>query len=111
MLIQFNFRNFKSFKDDTTLDLSATKITEFENHVVTVANERLLPVACIFGANASGKSNVYEAFQYMSTYVLESLNYGGDTSSNNSRKPVYYKPTPFLFDNLNFPHRKSAKSP
>ena len=99
MLIQFNFRNFKSFKDDTTLDLSATKITEFENHVVTVANERLLPVACIFGANASGKSNVYEAFQYMSTYVLESLNYGGDTSSNNSRKPVYYKPTPFLFDN------------
>lgn len=29
MLIQFNFKNFKSFRDDATLDLSATKISEF----------------------------------------------------------------------------------
>ena len=29
MLLQFNYKNFKSFKDDTTLDLSATKISEF----------------------------------------------------------------------------------
>ncbi len=28
MLIQFRFKNFKSFRDDTILDLSATKITE-----------------------------------------------------------------------------------
>ena len=35
MLLQFNFKNFKSFKDDTILDLSATKISEFNNHVVS----------------------------------------------------------------------------
>ena len=58
MLLQFNFKNFKSFKDDTTLDLTATKISEFNNHVISIANERILPVAAIFGANASGKSNV-----------------------------------------------------
>ena len=98
MLIQFNFKNFKSFRDDTTIDLSATKIKECENHVISIANERLLPIACIYGANASGKSNVYEAFQYMSTYVLLSLNYGGDGSTTN-KKSVYRKPTPFLFDN------------
>ena len=47
MLLQFNFKNFKSFKDDTILDLSATKISEFNNHVVSIANEKVLPVAAI----------------------------------------------------------------
>lgn len=29
MLIQFNFKNFKSFREEATLDLSAAKMTEF----------------------------------------------------------------------------------
>ena len=98
MLLQFNFKNYKSFRDDTTLDLTATKISEFNNHVILIANERVLPVAAIFGANASGKSNVQEAFRYMATYVLQSLNYGGDESSSKKRKSEFFKPTPFLFD-------------
>lgn len=98
MLLQFNFKNYKSFRDDTTLDLTATKISEYNNHVISIANERILPVAAIFGANASGKSNVQEAFRYMATYVLQSLNYGGDESSAIKKKSVFFKPTPFLFD-------------
>lgn len=98
MLLQFSFKNYKSFRDDTTLDLTATKISEYNNHVVSIANERVLPVAAIFGANASGKSNVQEAFRYMATYVLQSLNYGGDETSALKKKSVYFKPTPFLFD-------------
>lgn len=98
MLLQFNFKNYKSFRDDTTIDLTATKISEFNNHVVTIANERILPVASIFGANASGKSNVQEAFRYMSTYVIHSLNYGGDETSSKKKKSEFFKPTPFLFD-------------
>ena len=58
MLIQFSFKNYKSFRDEATLDLSATKMTEFSNRVVTIGGERILPVAAIYGANASGKSNV-----------------------------------------------------
>ncbi|MBQ9416468.1 MAG: ATP-binding protein [Clostridia bacterium] len=98
MLLQFNFKNYKSFRDDTTLDLTATKISEFNNHVISIANERVLPVAAIFGANASGKSNVQEAFRYMATYVLQSLNYGGDESFSKKKKSEFFKPTPFLFD-------------
>ena len=98
MLLQFNFKNYKSFRDDTTLDLTATKISEFNNHVISVANEHVLPVAAIFGANASGKSNVHEAFRYMATYVIHSLNYGGDESSAKKKKSEFFKPTPFLFD-------------
>ncbi len=97
MLIQFRFKNFKSFKDDTILDLSATKITEYSDRVIQVGAEKILPTAAIYGANASGKSNVVEAFRYMTTYVMESFAYGGeiDDKKSKTRKP---KLTPFLFD-------------
>ena len=98
MLIQFRFKNFKSFKDDTILDFSATKITEHSDRVIQAGTERILPTAAIYGANASGKSNVIEAFRYMTTYVMESFAYGGEIDGKRSktRKP---KLTPFLFDN------------
>ena len=73
MLIQFNFKNFKSFREEATLDMTATRITENTNHVVEIGGERLLPAAAIYGANASGKSNVVEAFRFMRTYVVNSF--------------------------------------
>lgn len=97
MLIQFRFKNFKSFRDDTILDLSATKITEHSDRVISAGYDKLLPTAAIFGANASGKSNVIEAFRYMMTYVIESFSYGGDPNDRKTKnKKLKY--TPFLFD-------------
>jgi AAA15 family ATPase/GTPase len=93
MLIQFNFKNYKSFRDETTLDLSATNITEFSERVEKVNGEKILPVAAIYGANASGKSNVYSAFAFMSKYVLNSFNYGDDRKEYDE-----VRPSPFLFD-------------
>lgn len=98
MLIQFSFKNFRSFKDDATIDLSATKITEFNNRVIEIGNEKLLPIAAIFGANASGKSNVQLAFRYMRAYVINSFGFGGDAKEKKN-KSNFLKPTPFLFDN------------
>ncbi len=95
MLIQFNFKNYKSFRDDATLDLSAAKMTEFNNRIITVGSEKILPVVAIYGANASGKSNVYSAFNYMSQYVADSLHYGDDPE-----KFEECRPTPFLFDTV-----------
>lgn len=97
MLLQFNFKNFKSFRDDTTLDLTATRISEHESHIIEIGHDKILPTAAIFGANASGKSNVLEAFRYMSTYVIKSLNFGGDESTKKG-KSEFLSPTPFLFD-------------
>lgn len=93
MLIQFNFKNFKSFREEAVLDLSAAKMTEFSNRVVTLGSEKILPVAAVYGANASGKSNIYNAFEYMTRYVVESFKYGGE-----EEKFEKYRPTPFLFD-------------
>ncbi len=93
MLIQFNFKNFKSFREEATLDLSATKMTEFSDRVVTIGGEKILPVAAIYGANASGKSNIYNAFEYMADYVMNSFKYGDDEENFED-----FRPTPFLFD-------------
>ncbi len=92
MLIQFNFKNFKSFRDDVSLDFSATSIKEYNDRVIKIGNEKILPVSAIFGANAHGKSNVIEAFQYMDFYVRKS--FGFSENKNNQ----FQKPTPFLFD-------------
>jgi AAA15 family ATPase/GTPase len=96
VLLQFNFKNFKSFRDDTVLDLTAAKISEYNNHVVAIGNEKVLPVAAIFGANASGKSNIQEAFRYMAIYVVRSFAYGGDESKKD--KSEFIAPNPFLLD-------------
>lgn len=93
MLVQFRFKNFKSFRDEAVLDLSAAKMTEFSERVVSIGGERLLRTAAIYGANASGKSNVYEALLYMSVYVMDSFNYGDDREGF-----AQYRPIPFLFD-------------
>ena len=93
MLIQFNFKNFKSFREEATLDLSEANMTEFSDRVVTIGSEKILPVAAIYGANASGKSNIYNAFEYMSEYVAESFKYGDEEESFEE-----FRPTPFLFD-------------
>ena len=95
MLIQFNFKNFKSFRDEATLDLSAAKMTEFADRIVLEGNDKILPIAAIYGANASGKSNIYNAFEYMADYVIESFKYGDE-----EEKYEEYRPTPFLFDSI-----------
>lgn len=97
MLLQFNFKNFKSFREEATLDLTAAKITEKPEHIVPLGQEKVLPVAAVFGANASGKSNVVEALRFMQTYVLESFGYGGETSDR-AKKERAARRSPFAFD-------------
>ena len=97
MLLKFKFKNFKSFKDEVCLDLTATKITEFSDRNFEVGNIKVLPIASIFGANASGKSNVMEAFRFMIDYVVMSLNFAGG-QINPALQNRVIKPIPFLFD-------------
>ena len=70
MIQEFTVKNFRSFKDKVTLSFEATKDTTFESsHVVEVApGVRLLRLALVFGANASGKSNLLAAFDYLRNF-------------------------------------------
>ncbi|MGL5085926.1 MAG: AAA family ATPase [Clostridium sp.] len=75
MLIQFNFKNYKAFKFDTSLDMTATSLKEHQYNLININNEKLLKIAAIYGANASGKSTVIEAFGFMNKFVRNSFKY------------------------------------
>ncbi len=83
-LVQFSFGNFRSFKEGVTLSLvAASKLQgdpELDRGNVFPARERpslnLLRVGAIYGANASGKSNIARAIGAFKRCVLESANVG-----------------------------------
>lgn len=80
MLIRFSFKNFKSFKNENCLDMEATSLKEHEYNVAKIENGEYLKVSAIYGANASGKTNVLQAFDYMKKRILVS-----DDSKKNSQ--------------------------
>ena len=79
MLIRFSFKNFKSFKNENCLDMEATSLKEHEYNIAKIDNGEYLKVSAIYGANASGKTNVLQAFDYMKKRILVS-----DDSKKNS---------------------------
>ena len=70
MIHELKIKNFLSFKEEATLNFEATKDTTFEDYqVVEVApGIRLLRFALIYGANASGKSNLLYALDYLRNF-------------------------------------------
>lgn len=75
MINQFSFENFKSFKDEVTLDFIAESLTEHKEHLIETncGDDKLLPVVVIYGPNGGGKSTVLEALTYLASIVLNKV--------------------------------------
>ncbi len=78
MLVQFMLKNVLSFKEETVLDMTAVQAyKEHESNLIDYGTkEKFLRVAAIYGANASGKSNLYLAVRYFQQIIIDSLNSG-----------------------------------
>ncbi len=79
MLISFSVENFRSFKNEATLNLVATDKKEMrETHTFTpkikngVATFNLVRSAVVYGPNAGGKSNLFKALNTMENIVINS---------------------------------------
>ncbi len=78
MLIEFSIGNYRSFKERVTLSMEAADIasqpSSLDTHnVFTVSDDlHLLTSAAIYGANASGKSNIILALNFMRYFVINS---------------------------------------
>lgn len=73
MLLRFSVENFRSIREKQELTLAASKLADDNSPVPSPNSETgILTVAGIYGANASGKSNVLAALAFMETAVLES---------------------------------------
>lgn len=96
MLVQFMLKNVLSFKEETILDMTAINAyKEYPCNIIDYGKkEKYLRVAAIYGANASGKSNIYMAMRYFQRIVAQSLNNVGDGEETAIK--MFYQP--FSFD-------------
>ena len=103
MLIEFTVGNFKSFRDKTTFSMIAANLTsedpalDTDNVIPVSKNLSLLRSAAVYGANASGKSNLGTALRFMRDFIL--------TSSREASTPAVSGLEPFRLD------RKTTEQP
>ena len=78
MLIEFKVTNFRSIREEQTFSLVASNADKdlapcvIERTLPGLAGVKYLKGAAIYGANASGKSNIISAIQFLSTFVKKS---------------------------------------
>lgn len=66
MILRFSITNFGPIRETQTLSLEAEKSDHLEKYYVTeLAGHRVLKAAILFGANASGKTNVLNALNVL----------------------------------------------
>lgn len=77
MLIKISVENFKSFDQKEELSMiSSSKMQGNKNHRIKIKQTQLLKNAVVYGANASGKSNLVAAFAFIKTVLMEGLPVG-----------------------------------
>lgn len=101
MLIRFNVKNFLSFStrengNSEEFAMIAGKVRSKKEHVQDDGKLKLLKFAAVYGANASGKSNLVRAMDFMQSTVRDGLPDGYTNmyckiSEENKLKPSYFE--------------------
>ncbi len=73
MLVNFTLKNYRSFKFERTFSMQACSIKEHRASVIKKDKLKLLPLTVFYGANSSGKSNLFLAIATMVRIVVDSV--------------------------------------
>lgn len=76
MLIRFSVENYRSFKERQVFSMAAGKHTRHKEQLVVVNGKRLLKAGVVYGANASGKSNLIKAVNFGKKILLRGVKNG-----------------------------------
>ena len=101
MVLQIRLSNFFSINEEVVLDMQAASLQTRESkdllgNTFVCNDERLLKTVAIYGANASGKSNIIKAIRACVQMIFESHNYNENTM---------FAFTPFKFGGVGKPSR------
>lgn len=101
MVLQIRLSNFFSINEEVVLDMQAASLQTKESkdllgNTFVCNDERLLKTVAIYGANASGKSNIIKAIRACVQMIFESHNYNENT---------IFAFTPFKFGGIGKPSR------
>lgn len=96
MIIKFKVSNFLSYNQEQTLSMEAGKVRAHSERVYTNQKLKLLKFMSIYGANASGKSNLIEAMEFSKQVIVSGLpsncgDYYCKLSDENSKKPTRFE--------------------
>ena len=104
LLLMFKVKNYTSFKNESILDMRATSYVQHPTHVIQVNNDLgLLKTTAVYGANASGKSNLISAMFFFEQYIFSQfINKKENENFENGEIGMKMKLEPFsLSDNIN----------
>ena len=74
MLIRFSVENFKSFNDRQELVMiPAKKLKTNKEHIIALNKVSVLRNATIYGANASGKTNIIDAIRFAKHVITKKI--------------------------------------
>ncbi len=93
MLINFRTCNYASFKGSAELSMLAARSDMNANHVSEIDGLRILRASAIYGANASGKSNLIRALVDMKRLVVSDIPVPSDR---------FFRPDPAMRDGLSY---------
>jgi uncharacterized protein len=87
MVLEIRLGNFFSIKDEVVLDFRAANINSanakaLKSNVFEQGKTTMLKTMIIYGANASGKSNIIKAIRFCNAMVFESHNHNENTVYN-----------------------------
>lgn len=87
MVLEIRLSNFFSIKDEITIDFRAANIKSanvraLKDNIFKESNTELLKTLVVYGANASGKSNLIKAIRFCNALVFESHNFNENTIFN-----------------------------
>jgi AAA15 family ATPase/GTPase len=76
MLVRFTVQNWMSFQNEASLSLVASKEKQHGQRVSSVEKyrTRVLPLAAVYGGNASGKTNLFKALSFIKNLVVRGTN-------------------------------------
>ena len=73
MLIRFSVENFRSYKEKQIFSMIAGKHTKHKDHLVEIKGKRILKGSFLFGANAAGKSNLFESIRFARNIIMKGI--------------------------------------
>ena len=87
MVLEIRLSNYFSIKDEVVLDFRAANIKSanakaLKNNVFEQNKTTMLKTLIMYGANASGKSNIIKAIRFCNAMVFESHNHNENTVYN-----------------------------
>lgn len=99
----FKVKNYTSFKNESILDMRATAYVQHPSHVIPVNHKLgLLKTTALYGANASGKSNLISAMYFFEQYIFSQfINKQNHEDLETSGASIKMKLEPFTLANDN----------